>query len=431
MSQTAQTPLDLKARYVFPVDGPPLAGGVVTVCAGRIVGVGSRSKGPPPRDLGNVAIIPGLVNAHTHLEFSNLAAPLGEPGITLPDWIRLVIAHRQKGVRTLFSSAKQSVGQSTTTKSPDPFSAVEQGLRECARFGTSVLGEIATPGWREEDFLNAPVDATVFLELIGLSAERIEELEGMADEHTRCCDLQAGWTPGISPHAPYSASLPLVEQIARSSACPVAMHIAESREELQLLRTGQGPFRELLEWLGVWDSRAFSPDSRPMDYLRALVTAGRALVIHGNYLDDCEIQFVGQHAQSMSVVFCPRTHAFFRHERYPLSKMLAVGARVALGTDSRASSPDLNLLAEMRYVAASFPEVEPKEILRMGTKDGAAALGCAEGTGTITQAGPAHLAVVRLPERDAADPHELLLHEAGEVVATVRRGRFTFDATAS
>ena len=142
---------------------------------------------------------------------------------------------------------------------------------------------------------------------------------------------------------------------------PLAMHLAESREEIEFLRDGRGPFRELLESRGGWDPTARPRGARPLDELRVLSRAHRALVVHGNYLDDEEIDFLGRQRRQMAVVYCPRTHAWFGHARYPLEKLLAAGAIVALGTDSRASSPDLSLLAEMRHVAREFPASEPRD----------------------------------------------------------------------
>ena len=156
---------------------------------------------------------------------------------------------------------------------------------------------------------------------------------------------------------------------------PLAMHLAESREEIEFLRDGRGPFRELLESRGVWDPTARPRGARPLDELRMLSRAHRALVVHGNYLDDEEIDFLGRQRRQMAVVYCPRTHAWFGHARYPLEKLLAAGAIVALGTDSRASSPDLSLLAEMRHVAREFPAMSRATILELGTLGGARALG--------------------------------------------------------
>ena len=106
-------------------------------------------------------------------------------------------------------------------------------------------------------------------------------------------------------------------------------------------------------WIGAAcrDSEAIPRGSRPLDYLRALADSPRALVIHGNYLSGEELAFIGERRERMSLVFCPRTHAYFGHAPYPLERAVSAGARVALGTDSRASNPDLSLLEEMRFVA--------------------------------------------------------------------------------
>ncbi len=183
---------------------------------------------------------------------------------------------------------------------------------------------------------------------------------------------------GLSPHAPYSVHPLLLTKLVGLGAAanvPVAMHLAESREELELLARGSGPFRELLDGLGVWSPEVFGGGRRPLDYLKRLAGAPRVLVIHGNYLDAEEIDYLAARAATSSVVYCPRTHAFFAHERYPLAGMLAREVNVALGTDSRASNPDLSLLAEMRFCAASHSDVPAAAILEMATIRGARALG--------------------------------------------------------
>ena len=109
---------------------------------------------------------------------------------------------------------------------------------------------------------------------------------------------------------------------------------------LELLRRGSGPMRDLLEDLGAWDATAVPHGTRPLGYLRLLAGCHRALVVHGNYLDDEEIAFLGERADSMAAVYCPRSHDWFAHRDYPLGQMLAAGVAVAVGTDGRGSSPD-------------------------------------------------------------------------------------------
>jgi cytosine/adenosine deaminase-related metal-dependent hydrolase len=404
----------LKARYVFPVTSEPIASGVVTMHGDRITAVGKEAAAGETHDLGNVAVVPGLVNAHTHLDLSDLAKPLGEPGMGLTDWLRSVVTFRQEA-----AGRRRQAAQGT-------LQAVEDGLRESIRLGTTTLGEIAQPDWPLHAFQTAPITTTVFLELIAPDAEHAGGAMDLAREHLRLARTSESWRPGLGPHAPYSAGAELLVAVARLSAAeqvPVALHLAESREEIELLRSGGGPFRDFLTRLGAWNPGAFSPGRRPLDYLQMLAPAHRTLVVHGNYLDDEEIAFLGRNSRRMAVVYCPRTHAYFEHPEYPLPKLLEAGATVALGTDSRASSPDLSLLAEMRLVARRFPSIPASRVLRLGTIEGARALGLEHQIGSLEAGKWADLAAVALPDRDAADPHELLFDSDCPVVATWHRGR--------
>ena len=394
----------LKARFVFPVSDVPIPNGLVTIEGERIVSVGCDTRADQVRDLGNVAIIPGLINAHTHLEFSDLTEPLGEPGMGFTNWIGQVIRFRQ----TVAGTFRQPV---------------EDGLRQCAALGTTALGEIAQPGWPKEAFDSAGLTAVVFQELIAPTTDRVGPALELARRHLA---TTAGcWHPGLSPHAPYSVRPELLRQsIGLSSArrIPIAFHLAESRQEMELLHSGAGPFRELLDRLDAWDPDCFPPGGRPLDYLRLLADAHRSLIIHGNYLDQQEIRFLAEHADRMAVVYCPRTHAYFRHDRYPLEEMLAAGVTVALGTDSRASSGDLSMLAEVRQVAAEYPKIAPHTPLKLATLSAAEALGLDRQTGSLEVGKYADLAVVALPDREADDPHELLLKSDRPVVSVWCRG---------
>jgi len=401
----AQSPMPriLLARWVFPVASPPMRDAAVTISQGRIISVGSPPRDVPIEDLGNVAVLPGLVNAHTHLEFSDLAGPIGRPGMGFVEWLGRVIQHRANAP--------------ALSRSP-----VEMGLRESAVHGVTTIGEIAQPGGTTDAYLASPCDGTVFLELI---APRVERVEAALEDAGRQVHKIGQWQPGLSPHAPYTVHPELLSRAVDLSVeheLPLTMHLAESREEIDFLCDGRGMLRELLESRGVWDPTARPRGARPLDELRELSRAHRALVVHGNYLDDEEIDFLGRQRRQMAVVYCPRTHARFGHARYPLQKLLAVGAIVALGTDSRASAPDLSLLAEMRHVAHAFPAMSRATILEIGTLGGARALGVDTQIGTLQPGKWANLAVVALPEDAMADPHELLLDTAGDVVATWFRG---------
>ncbi len=398
---TSSRAVALRARYVFPVTGDPIRDGTVTILDDRILALGN-DPGGEFRDLGNVAILPGLVNAHTHLELSDLAQPLGLPGMGFVDWIQEVIDHRRN--RT------ESAGR-----------AVAKGLAECARLGTTAVGEIAQPGWSAEPFREAGLDATVFLELIALNADRVREVLALAQSHVNAGQGTGVWHAGVSPHAPYTTMMPLVlgaAVLSSDARVPLAFHLAESKEEVQFTQSRSGALWDFVlrvvgpdqaRYLGRLPERGWVPE---------IARAYRALLIHGNYLDEEAMRILASHSDHMAVVYCPRTHAYFGHDPYPLEAMLRAGVTMALGTDSRASSPDLSMLAEMRFAAQRHPSVPTSTILRMGTRLAAEALGRAEDIGSLSPTKRADLAIVRLPNRDAADPYELLFDSAEPVVAT-------------
>ena len=413
----------VRARYVFPVERPPLADGVVVIRRGIIIDVTTI----PPHgcrlfELGNVALLPGLVNAHVHLDFSQFATPIGQPGIAFAEWLDLAIGQRREAADVDLAA--------------DQRKAILAGLRESRRHGTTMLANIT----RHEDrkpTLARELDGWALLELIGLSVERAEaqrrKLAGWLDTAVQRAVKKNGlWLPGISPHAPYTVRKELVEAACAASRrhrMPVAMHLAESRDEMELLDRQSGPLVDVLRRWDAWDASAFEPGMKPRDYLNILAEADRALVIHGNYLDASDRCWLAAHADRMAVVYCPRTHHYFGHPRYPLEELLTAGVSVALGTDGRGTNPDLSLLAEMRHVARTHPGVPQDSIVRLGTLGGAAALGCADRVGSLASGKDATFVAIGLPDRDDADPYSLLLQAETDVKVTVYRGRMAYPRT--
>jgi cytosine/adenosine deaminase-related metal-dependent hydrolase len=398
--------ISYRARFVFPVAQPPIADGVVTIEGEQIAAVEPFSGQSNAVDLGNVAIVPGLVNAHTHLEFGGLERPLGEAGMPFPDWIREVLRFRE-------SSANSATDA-------DAGDAIHSGLYESARSGVATIGDIVLQ--LPTSAIEPPLERVAFVELRAPRASDVPAAMKLA----RAASNEHG--VGLSPHAPYTVHHELLTsavELSKRRQCPLAMHLAESREELQYLRDGTGPFRELLAERGAWEAGAVPANSTPFDYLQRLARADRALVIHGNYLDDREIDFLAARADRMAVVYCARTHAYFKHAPYPLATMLDRGVSLALGTDSRASNPDLNLFEEIRFVARQHG-ISPRTALQLGTFNGACALGIAQQAGSLASGKLANLAIFALPFQAAPDPHELLFDSGSFVVATLCRGRLAY-----
>ncbi len=153
------------------------------------------------------------------------------------------------------------------------------------------------------------------------------------------------------------------------------MHVAESPAERELLTSGAGPFADALQDIGVWQLGLFPWGADPLAQLiDQLAAAPRALLVHGNDLRTAEIERVAKHPQ-LTVVYCPRTHAYFGYEKHPVAELRKAHVRVALGTDSRASNPDLNLWREVQFLLQQRSDLSPEEIIRMATFSGADALG--------------------------------------------------------
>lgn len=359
----SQSPVAYRAKWILPVDGDLIENGTIVCRDGLIdqVTAASHTNVAETVDLGEVALIPGLVNAHTHLEFSELEEPLGDPSLGFPKWIEEVISHRRVRSET------------------DP---IQQGINESIRYGVAAIGEIATTPWSHHAY-DDRVHGIVFHEQLGNNplearAKTLEIENGIQR------DFAEPWQAGISPHAPYSTSLNLFQSLvdlARGHDTRVAMHLAETLEEIEFIETAKGPFADLLDRLGIPFNR--SGPLKTADYLQQLSTV-KSLIIHGNFLNVEELEMIAG-SEDQSIVFCPRTHKYFGHPEYPLRTMLDLGINVAVGTDSRASNPDLNLFAELQEIAVSQPDVRPEEILQMGTYSGAIGLGLGQHLGTLTK----------------------------------------------
>jgi cytosine/adenosine deaminase-related metal-dependent hydrolase len=210
--------------------------------------------------------------------------------------------------------------------------------------------------------------------------------------------------------------------LAAHSHVPLSIHLAETREEIELLERHTGSFRGFLEELDVWDTEGLIPSISKL--LEINQAAANVLLIHGNYLEP-SLNFPA----GTTVVYCPRTHAYFGHSLHPFRDLLARGDRVALGTDSLASNPDLDLLAELRFLGRQFPDVPGSALLCMATLNGAEALGRQDETGSLMPGKSADLAVVPLPDRNQSDPYRLLIEGSAPVRAILFRGRWVYDSS--
>ena len=308
-----------------------------------------------------LAVVPPLVNAHTHLEFSTLTEPI-TPATPFPDWIRSVIRWRMN-------------------RPESSESGIRNGLHECRQQCVTTIGDITT----SDDAVSLlptrshvspttddPAHIVSFRELLGFLPERIPEQVATMNRHIDRLRNPADAStlrPGISPHAPYSVHPELfaaVVDTCRSQSVPIAMHLGETKAELELLDAGSGEFKEFLQEMNLWDRDILPHGTTILHYLKQLSALPRSLAVHCNYLTDKEIRFLGKHPQ-ITVVYCPRTHHYFGHDPHPWQKIQAAGGTVVLGTDGRSSNPDLSIWKELQHVASITPQAAVEELLPMVT----------------------------------------------------------------
>jgi cytosine/adenosine deaminase-related metal-dependent hydrolase len=281
------------------------------------------------------------------------------------------------------------------------------------------VGDIAAEGRSWDALADAPLRAVVFYELLGLTEERARQAEEATRAWLSAHPATTTCRPGVSPHAPYSVRRSLLvgaAQMAQDRHTPLATHLAESLAEVELLHHHRGPFVAFLKELGVWDRDGLF-DS-PKSVMRAIyIRAKPRLFVHCNHLAPS-----ARIPRGSFVVYCPRTHAAFGHQAHPFRDFLARGTPVALGTDSLASNPDLDILAEARFVHQRYPDFSGATLLRMATLDGAEALGWHKTTGSLTPGKSADLVVLPLPDADADDPHGLVFESESAVSRVMFRG---------
>jgi len=357
------------AAWIVPIVSPPIKGGWVDIDDGFIASVGSALESDlAPSDceihLDTSVILPGLVNAHTHLELSGLRGCV-PPAQTMPDWARQLMA-------------------SMVDKEHD-YAAIQSAVDELRRSGTVLLGDISNTLTSVELLLDASIEAVVFNELLGFNESCPEELVARAvssfDKYSK-----RGARLGLAAHSPYSVSPSLFRALRKAanahSVSPLSVHVAESREELEFLQTGSGPWCEILKERGRWEPNWKPSCQGPLDYLDQLGwLTDDTLIVHGVHLTDYELKRMAQ--AGATLVTCPRSNRWTGAGVPPIDRFYSSGVRIAFGTDSLASVNDLNLFSELNEARCLGPAVPAKDILYSATVSGAKALGFGNELGAI------------------------------------------------
>jgi 5-methylthioadenosine/S-adenosylhomocysteine deaminase len=376
-----------RARWVVPVSSTPIAHGAVAVARGRIRYVGPASNAPDgaPVDLGEAVILPGLVNAHTHLELTVMRGFLEE--LAFRPWI----AHLTRARQAVLSAALLRA-------------SARCGIAEGLLAGVTTYADTSESGEVLAAMVEMGVRGVMYQEVFGPDASQCDA--AMAGLRERLASLREQATArvrlGISPHAPYSVSDQLFAACARLAAeegWPVAVHLAESADEVRLVRDGTGAFGDALRARGI----AVAPRADSPVFLldRLGLLAERPLVIHCVQAGAADIARLARH--DCAVAHCPASNAKLGHGVAPLPALLDAGVRVGLGTDSVAANNRLDLLDEARVailmqraVTRSHEVLPAARALSLATLEGARALGLETQVGSLEVGKAADLAVFSL-----------------------------------
>jgi aminodeoxyfutalosine deaminase len=355
----------IRSRLVVPMDGNPIENGAVAVAGDRIVSVGRFEDVKAERDgevldLGEQILLPGLINAHCHLDYTMLRGKI-PPSQSFSDWIRAINAEKAK------------------LTPEDYVASINQGFAEAQRFGTTTIVNLtAFPDLISE--FEEPIRTWWFGELIDV--RNSEQTKGIVDLAVESLKSARHW--GLAPHAPFTASACLYarcEEIARHEKVLLTTHLAESREEMQMFRDADGPAFDFLQSIGrPMDDCG---GKTPLEYLmQAAALDENWIVAHLNELTEGDFDLLAR-ARKFHVVHCPRSHTFFGHAPFAMKKLRALGFNICVGTDSLASNSSLSLFSEMRELLRKEPWISPRGILEMATVNAARALGQAHSLGKI------------------------------------------------
>jgi len=423
------------AHWVLPIISPAINDGAVVVDDSAIIAVGPRTDihaafpDATQEDFGNAAILPGLVNAHSHLELTAMRGFLEREEHDFFAWLKkLTIARLKMTAEDLFVSAAC-------------------GSVEAARAGITCLGDSSSFAAQSlRAITEVGLRAIVYQESFGpdpkLAEENVSKLRAQLDA-TRVLETKLV-RAGVSPHAPYTVSAPQLEMISRLALdehLPVMTHAAESRAEQQFLHNGTGPFAEGLKARSIeWQAPAVST----MRYLHDHgVLDTMPLLAHCINVDDNDLQLIKE--ANAGIAHCPKSNAKLRHGRAPFSNFIAQGINVGLGSDSVASNNICDILEEARFAtllarvdstdlnlrsrsAHPQPAVSATDALFAATLGGARALGLDDQVGALSEHMQADMAIVSLDglhHQPVRDPHDALVFSSSgrDVLLTLVAGK--------
>jgi cytosine/adenosine deaminase-related metal-dependent hydrolase len=407
----------LRARIVLPITAPPIEDGAVFIAGNRIRSV-SPFRDLRPHvcklavDLGDVIVLPGLVNAHCHLDYTDMAGKIPPPK-AFNDWIAAILAFKADWSYSDYARSWL------------------RGAQQLLRNGTTTVADIeAMPDLLPEVWETTPLRVISFLEMTGIKSgrppkeilrETVAKIESLKHPRHRAA---------LSPHAPYSTRgelLRLTAGISRRRKIPASIHVAESIQEFEMFRDAKG---KMYQWLARngRDNSDCGLGSPVAHLARNQLLGDNVLAVHVNYLARGDATLLAKNRTH--VVHCPRSHDYFRHRTFERERLAKAGVNLCLGTDSLATTrksgkpkPELDMFAEMRTLADDDKSISPGEILAMATVNGARALGLRGKIGELAQNSFADLITIPFTGKSSRVMEGVLEH-SGDVLASMIEGRW-------
>jgi len=388
----------IRARTVLTMEGPPLDNGAVAISGNRIRAVGpfrglEHKADEPVLDLGEQVLLPGLINAHCHLDYTMMRRAISPPR-NFTQWIARI------------NAIKRSLHEEDYVK------AISDGFAELMKWGTTTVLNIESFPEIMPLLPRPPIRTWWFYELLDIR-KKPEAISRFFENK----DWPGGF--GLSPHSPYTVTAELF-RLAKASGRLITTHVAESVDELDMFLNGKGDLHEFLKSIGR--DMSDCGDSTPLFYLvRNDLVDRNTIFVHLNELSPEDIRWLnGAH-----VVHCPCSHRYFRHHPFPLGALQKTGANICLGTDSIASNDGLNLFAEMQALLDVEPWLEPRTVLQMATVNPARALQRRGELGCIRTGALADLIALPLAESQR-DVYEAVVHNRKPIAWMLSNGTPAF-----
>ncbi|MEW6609112.1 MAG: amidohydrolase family protein [bacterium] len=404
--------LILKANYILPILTPLIQDGGIHIKDGTIIECAKFSKissgDKKIVELKNACLLPGFVNAHSHLELTSLKGKIPYKGSFI-QWIQDIIeAKKGWNERNYINSLKLSI-------------------KQLIESGTTTIVDITASGLSPQILLTSNLRGRTYKEITGFKFDSVSQIITDLKKYLSNLSPTNLIDFGVSPHSPYSVSPKLLTELfslSQNNNLPLSIHLAEDKTELKFLMKGKGEIINLLKELNVWEDEWKQPGLSSVKYLDSIgILNSNIIGVHLNCINEEDLEILKK--RRVGVVHCPKSHKFFQRDDFPIQKLIDKGIIIALGTDSLASNDSLNMLEEIKELKRRYKTLSAEEILELATINGAKILGLMDKIGTLQPGKKADIIALRLPEDLTKEKlYEFIVTNAKKVILNMVDGNF-------